>query len=70
MSKPGRTCYLKPWRCPDAFDNSVEIIISNEGLQQSMGEAARKRAEGMGWDNVAAMMWEEYSLLTGQPLDD
>ena len=66
----GRTGYLKPWRCPDAFANSVEMIISNDGLQQSMGAAARKRAEGMGWDNVAALMWGEYAVLTGQPAED
>ena len=40
------------------------MIISSDGLQQSMGEAARKRAEGMGWDNVASLMWDEYSVLT------
>ena len=62
----GRTGYLKPWRCPDAFANSVEMLISSEGLQQSMGEAARRRAEAMGWGNVAAMMWDEYASLTGQ----
>ena len=61
----GRTGYLKSWRCPEAFANSVEMIISSDGLQQSMGEAARKRAEGMGWDNVAALMWDEYTALTG-----
>ena len=66
----GRTGYLKPWRCPEAFANSVEMIIANEGLQQSLGEAARKRAEGMGWDNAAAMMWEEYSLLTRRHMAD
>ena len=66
----GRTGYLKPWRCPDAFANSVEMIISNDGLQQSMGAAARKRAEGMGWDNVASLMWDEYAVLTGQPAED
>ena len=60
----GRTGYLKSWRCPEAFANSVEMIISSDGLQQSMGEAARKRAEGMGWDNVASLMWDEYSELT------
>ena len=60
----GRTGYLKSWRCPEAFANSVEMIISSDGLQQSMGEAARKRAEGMGWDNVASLMWDEYSVLT------
>jgi len=59
----GRTGYLKSWRCPEAFANSLEMIMSSDGLQQSMGEAARKRAEGMGWDNVAAMMWDEYASL-------
>ena len=66
----GRTGYLKPWRCPDAFANSVEMIISSDGLQQSMGTAARKHAEGMGWDTIASMMWDEYTVLTGRLLDD
>ena len=66
----GRTGYLKPWRCPDAFANSVEMLISSDGLKQSMGESARRRAEAMGWDNVAAMMWGEYVALTEQSLDD
>ena len=60
----GRTGYRKSWRCPEAFANSVEMIISSNGLQQSMGEAARKRAEGMGWDNAAALISVEYSALT------
>ncbi|HCP23865.1 MAG TPA: hypothetical protein DIT90_07025, partial [Dehalococcoidia bacterium] len=56
---------------PEAFANSVEMIISSDGLQQSMGEAARRRAEGMGWDNVAGIMWDEYAVLTGNtPHDD
>lgn len=66
----GSTGYLKSWRCPEAFANSVEMIISSDGLQQSMGEAARKRAEGMGWGNVAAMMWDEYAALTENPAKD
>ena len=60
----GRTGYLKSWRGPESFANSGEMIISSNGLQQSMGEAARKRAEGMGWDNTAALMSVEYSALT------
>ena len=66
----GRTGYLQSWRCPEAFANSVEMIVSSNGLQQSLGEAARKRAEGMGWDNVAAMMWDEYAVLTGHFVED
>ena len=59
----GHTGYLKPWRCPEAFANSLEMIISSSGLQESLGTAARKRAEGMGWDNVAMMMNDEYQSL-------
>ena len=59
----GHTGYLKSWRCPEAFANSVEMIISSDGLQESMGVAARRRAELMGWDNVASMISEEYRAL-------
>ncbi len=58
----GRTGYLKPWRCPEAFAGSLEMIISNKGLQQSMGLAARRRAEEMSWDAVAARVAEVYKL--------
>ena len=56
----GRSGYLKPWRCPDAFAGSLEVILSSERLQQSMGRSARRRAEGMSWDAVAAQVAEVY----------
>ena len=59
----GHTGYLKSWRCPEAFANSVEMIISSSGLQESMGAAARRRAELMGWSNVASMISQEYRAL-------
>lgn len=61
----GRTGYLKSWRCPEAFASSLEMIISNKKLQHSMGLAARRRAEGMGWDEVAARITDVYASLTG-----
>ena len=57
----GRTGYLKSWRCPEAFASSLEMIISNKKLQHSMGLAARRRAEGMGWDEVAARITDVYA---------
>ena len=60
----GRTGYLKSWRCPETFANSLEMIISNPQLRQSMGRAARKRAEGMGWDKVASKISQAYDTLT------
>jgi D-inositol-3-phosphate glycosyltransferase len=62
----GHTGYLKPWRCPEAFANSVEMIISSAGLQESLGVAARRRAELMGWANVAAMISDEYRELISE----
>ncbi len=56
----GRSGYLKPWRCPDAFAGSLEVILSSRRLQQSMGRSARRRAEGMSWDAVAAQVAEVY----------
>jgi len=58
----GHTGYLKSWRCPEAFANSLEMIISSEGLQDSMGKAARRRAEGMSWERVAAGIADVYRL--------
>ena len=60
----GHTGYLKSWRCPEAFAHSVEMIIASPNLQESMGAAARQRAELMGWSNVASMISEEYLALT------
>ena len=61
----GRTGYLKAWRCPEAFTSSVEMIISSRKLQHSMGLAARRRAEGLSWDNVAGQIAGVYdSLIT------
>ena len=61
----GRTGYLKAWRCPEAFASSLEMIISNRNLQHSMGLAARRRAEGLSWDNVAGQIAGVYdSLIT------
>ena len=62
----GRTGYLKSWRCPEGFANSLEMIVASARLQQSMGLAARKRAEGMGWDQVAGQLSRLYDTLTNE----
>ena len=67
----GRTGYLKSWRCPETFANSLEMIISSPQLRQSMGRAARRRAEGIGWEQVAAKLSQAYDALTqGRPQED
>ena len=60
----GHTGYLKSWRCPEAFANSVEMIFASTDLQESMGSAARRRAELMGWSNVASIISDDYLTLS------
>jgi D-inositol-3-phosphate glycosyltransferase len=62
----GRTGYLKSWRCPEAFAHSLEMIISSKRLQDSMGLAARRCAEGMGWEQVAERMVNLYESLSAK----
>ena len=59
----GRNGYLMPWRCPEPFANSMEVILYSEGLQRSMSVEARKRAEGMGWENVARETFRLYDMV-------
>ena len=59
----GSTGYLKSWRCPEAFANSLEMLISSKSLQHSMGLAARRRAEDMSWDKVAEQIAGIYDIL-------
>ena len=60
--KHGSTGYLQSWRCPEAFANSVEMIMSSQNLRDSMGLAARNQAEMLGWDNVASHMIDIYGI--------
>ena len=66
----GRTGYLKAWRCPEAFANSLEMLISSKSLQHSMGLAARSRAEAMSWDKVAEQIAGVYESLATERAAD
>ena len=59
----GRTGYLKSWRCPEAFAQSLEMIMANDDLRDSMGRAARNRAESLSWDQVARRLLALYERL-------
>ena len=60
----GKTGYLKSWRCPEAFASSLEMILVNGSLQDSMGRAARESAQSMSWDAVAGQLLEIYQELS------
>ncbi|MYC07453.1 MAG: glycosyltransferase family 1 protein [Chloroflexi bacterium] len=49
----GKTGYLVPWRCPDAFARSLETLLENPSLRQAMGGSARRKANRMSWAAMA-----------------
>ena len=59
----GLNGYLMPWRCPEPFADSMEVILCSESLQKSMSLEARKRAEGMGWEHVAKETLRHYNVV-------
>lgn len=47
--REGETGYLIPTRCPAAFIQRIEILITNDYLRSLMGRSARQRALDLGW---------------------
>lgn len=60
----GKTGYLVPWRCPEAFAQRLDMVLTNPALKDAMGQAARTKALKMGWANVADRTLDFYSGLT------
>ena len=60
----GKTGYLVPWRCPEAFARSLETLLANPSLRDAMGSEARDRALGMRWADMANKMLACYNQLT------
>ena len=61
--KDSQTGYLVPWHCPDAFVDRLEVLLTNELLRHSMGEAAHAFAQSMGWDRTATAIADVYEEL-------
>ena len=67
--KDGETGYLIPWRCPEPFAQRLDMLLSNPGLRDKMGEAARAKALEMSWTGVAHSMLDYYSCLMSETLE-
>jgi len=56
----GQVGYLISRHCPEPYVQRLDIILSNPGLRDIMGKAARDRAASMGWNHVAGSTIELY----------
>ena len=68
----GETGYLIPWRCPEPFAERLELLLDNDELRASFGQAAREAVQRFRWANVAdavAAMYDElWAEQTAIPL--
>jgi D-inositol-3-phosphate glycosyltransferase len=64
--KDGETGYLVPWLCPEPFAERIELLLDNEPLRRSLGEAARETVGRYRWENVAAAILDVYESVTGR----
>ena len=64
--RDGETGYLIPWRCAEPFSQRLDMLLANPALRETMGRAARSKAQEMGWGRVADRMLDHYSSLIGE----
>ena len=57
----GKTGYLVPWRCPEAFARSMDTLLANPALRDAMGVSARRKALSMSWAAMANSVHKRYS---------
>ena len=60
----GKSGYLVPWRCPEAFARSLEILLENPSLRKAMGNAARNKAQSLSWTTMASELLACYNKST------
>lgn len=69
--KDGETGFLVNWRCPGPFVERLELLLRNDELRAEMGEAARKHAQTLTWENTTKQLVDAYTrLLTNRPVGD
>ena len=62
----GRTGYLVPWHCPEPFAERIELLLRNEPLRRSMGEAASRAMRRYAWGAVARELAALFGELQGE----
>ena len=66
----GKTGYLIPWRCAEPFAQHMDTLLANPALRDSMGAAARRKAQSMSWSGMANRMLNCYSTAMGLSLEN
>jgi len=66
--RDGETGFLVPWHCPEPFAERLDLLLTNETLRASLGQAARASAQTYRWPAVAGSVIDLYHRLqAGRP---
>ena len=65
----GVTGYLVPWHCPEPYTERLDMLLASPALRESMGRAAKAKAETMDWCKVAEGIMGVYAGLLGETLE-
>jgi D-inositol-3-phosphate glycosyltransferase len=63
----GVSGFLLAERDPSQYAERIGALLSDPGLRDHLGEAARHRAEHFGWRHVAQQLWDLYHRLIETP---
>ena len=61
--KDNQSGYLVPWRCPDAFADRLEVLLTNDSLRKSLGRRASELAKSLSWKATALSIADVYAEL-------
>ncbi len=50
--RDGETGYLIPWKCPEPFANTVEMLLGNTKLRDHLATASRRHAGKFNWQDI------------------
>ncbi|MBM4405310.1 MAG: glycosyltransferase family 1 protein [Chloroflexi bacterium] len=59
----GKTGYLVPWHCPEPYAEKLEVLLANDHLRESLGQAAQAAAKGQSWEAAAKRVLSVYEGL-------
>jgi D-inositol-3-phosphate glycosyltransferase len=62
--RDGENGILVPWRCPDAFAESLDTLLADERLRERLGARARPSVERFDWRRIGDEVRELYQQLT------
>jgi glycosyltransferase involved in cell wall biosynthesis len=63
----GENGLLVRWRCPQAFAEQIDLLLSDDALREQMQAYARASIEQFDWQRIGDRVRDLYQELTTEP---